>query len=337
MMKLNQVTVAVVCVGMTLAACQKTKQPVAANHLKGTDDIETFFETNRADGEESFSVDPAKDTHLYASDGTEILIDAGAIQTPTGGTLTEGVELKLNTIYTRSAMLKYNMPTETASDDAETAGLPLETGGSFGISIKTESGADVSIVEGGITIIAPAALTGGMNTSMSLWEAAQSADQERDMFWVSSAATLGFSGTTSYQLPLPSNKPILSDFWDDKWYVNTDWCFTGKSVGSLIPQVTLPSGYTPTNTEIFIARKDHPASLTSLDVYTLGDAGEYWTDNIGYLTADETAFVIVVAIVDGNLHANITEFYAAANQTINITSIPLTSLTSLQSDVDALP
>lgn len=339
-MKLKQVTVAAACVGMTLVACQKTKPPVAANHLKGTDDIETFFETNRANGEESFSVDPTKDEHLYAADGTEILIDAGTIRTLTGGTLTEGVELKINTVYSRWPMLKYNMPTETASDDATvaaTGGKPLETGGSYGISIKTESGANVSIVDGGITILGPAGLTGGMNTSMSVWEAAQSTDQERDMGWTVSTLALGTVGSTTYSVPVPSNKPILPDFWDDKWYVNTDWCFTGKSGGSLIPKVTLPSGYTPTNTEIFIARKDHLYALTSLDVYTSASSGDYWTDNVGYFGEDETGYVIVVAIVDGDLHANITEFSATSNQTINITSIPLTSLTSLQSNVEALP
>lgn len=330
MRKLSYAATAALCVGMTLASCQKQKPSPTSDQLKASDEnIETFFEENRTAQTLTYSVNPQNGAILNTPDGSRLVIEAGAIRSMSGGPISGNVIVRINDIYTRWEMLANNQPSETPLTEATTEGGPLSTGGSYNISIKTTSGASVTIPNGGVKIITSGDITGGFNSGMTLWNGTQSPDQTRDNVWIASATTLQMNDP-DYSFPI--NNPV------SRINIDIPEIPLGKSgADHLIPKVYLPASFNTDNTEIFVSADGKNFLMTSLDSYVSSSSGNYWTDNAGYFTEGETGNIIVVSRQGGVLKANITSFTAAPNQSITISSISPISLTNLKNAIETLP
>lgn len=326
-MKLKHVTVAAVCIGFSMTACQKDKQHSSApqDQVKATDDIQTWINGNREASRQSTTVNPGVETTVTLQSGAKMTIPANSIRAADGSILTQNVVVSINENYNCWNMLSNNMPTETAADDPLTAGKPVISGGSYDIRMLTVSGASVTIPDASnIQLIVPGSLTGGYDADMIMWEGAQSPDQERDMLWAISQFPLGNSGSNYL---MPNKRP-----W---WRINVDKPTQLKSTtGSLIPTVILPTAYSSVNAEVFLLVDGEAHQLGSLDVYDASNNS--WTDNVGYLDEGQAAHLVIVGIVNGTLHATITPFAATVNQTITIPNVPATTTAALRAAVMAL-
>ncbi|WP_430403725.1 hypothetical protein [Fluviicola sp.] len=330
MKTLNYAATSALFVGLTMASCQKEKPSPASEQLKNSDEnIETFFEENRATQTLTYSINPQMGGNITTPDGSQLIFEAGAIRNMNGGPISGNVIVRINDIYTRWEMLANNMPSETALSEPTTEGGPLSTGGSYTISIVTAGGNSVTIPNGGVKLTTSGDNTGGFNPGMTLWNGVQSDDQARDKVWTASPTTLQ---TNDPEYSFPINNPV------DMINIDIPEIPLGKSgANHLIPKVYLPANFNADNTEIFVSVDGKNFLLTSLDSYVSSTSGNYWTDNSGYFSEGENGNIIVVSKEGGVLKANITPFTATPNQSITISSIPTISLANLKTAVETLP
>lgn len=314
-MKGIHTTLVVVCIGMTITGCQKTKP--SENYQKSGDDIQEFFDANRAAALNIFTVNPQTGGTFYFQNGSSLVVEPNAIQSATGAMLAENVSIRINNVITRWGMLAFNMPTETDQD-------LLISGGSADVKLATVSGAAVTIPSGGVTMIIPGSLTGGLDTEMSYWDGIQGT-QTRDNMWIPGNIALQFD-QSSY----------LVNIWGGGGKINIDKHPPTRAIG-VVPKVYLPGEFNETNTEIFVSVDGEVASLGSLDVVVAGSNGSYWTDNATFLPQGKTCNLIVVALINGTLRAEIQPFTATSNQSITITTISATTTNALRTAVNALP
>lgn len=335
-MKLKHVTVAVAGIGLMFTACQKDqlisgnktgKQPNET--LKTTDLMAPFFTTNRENSIQTFTVSASTGGTITLASGSQLFITTNAFRNPNGGVTQGNVTIEVNEMYSRSQLLINNYPTESELNPDGSGGGPIATGGSFTFRMRNASGADVTAPAGNVLARIKGSLTGGISTDMEMWTGVVSTDQSRDNVWQNLGTVPTILSGTTYQFPVTARTTANIDSYQD-WL---NW------INGAIVRVSLPVGLDDSNTEVYMTYKNRPGILTSLDKFVPATASSvaYWTEDNTYLDAGQEGSIIVVSMKDGSLKAKIQSYTLVDGQTEQITSVSATTVSDLETAIDALP
>lgn len=299
-MKLAQLTVAALCVGMTLVACQKdkdrtgTKQPVPVTE-KADDVIDAFFKANRADNTQTFQFNASDGSVLNGSSGTIVTVQAGALRYSDGTVASGMVTARMVEVQTIAQQALFGFPTQNVWDQTNpNGGGPIETGGSLELTIADQNGTQLTAQGNGVTVAIP---TNVFDPNMRIWKGVPSTDQPRDNVWAQNPneAPTGGEGHSIFN-------------WLGRTRLNIDKLYA-TCTGTPTPfKVDLPAPFVKTNTEIYVVAQvcgsTGPKAIFALDMYNASP--KFWFEHTAAgLPVGLNVDFVAIAKINGVLYYKI--------------------------------
>ena len=331
-MRLKQLSVAMLCIGMMTVACQKENKLSELNQQSakiekegGKNPMEAFFIKNRIKSTQKFNLNAGDGGVFTGQKGTVVTVQGGVLQMPDGTIYTGDVIASLLEVRSIADEALFGFPTQTVWNGASMSGGEfLETAGSVELRITTPDGVELTAPGNGVTIGIPIDPAIGFNPAMTLWEGVPAPDQPRTNVWK------GIQGGN-----LEQNSQLYLFNWEGRPRCNIDGLNSGCGGPTTPFKVDLPAGYNNTNTEVYIVAQicgsTGPKTVFSLDVYNSSPI--WWSEHT-------TAGIAVGTNVDFVAIANIggTTYYKIENATIvpshfqhmtGMTPISMPALTAL--------
>jgi hypothetical protein len=341
-MKLTHVTAAAVCIGMMLVACQKdkaisgihTNKQLKSGPEQGEDVMAAFFADNRAHNTEFFKVFPSKGGDFVTEEGTQLHVDPNVLRNADGSEINGWVTIAVLDNYTRGEAAMNNMPAEAAMNPDQDDNGMLATAGSFDFDFKTEDGGDVINPEGGVSVQAPAENFGDPvpDPEMKLWDAGQSADQDRDITWEENGETPEIvGGNYKFNIEAPWNQ------------INLDKRLNGTGPYTQLT-VDLPAAYNQNNAEVFVffsnaTTPTAPRQFASMDVYDF--TNQWWGEHLGYVNVGDQIYIVGVGVLNNTLHAEVKPVTVSVNSAWGdhevLTNLTPTNTLALKNTINNLP
>jgi hypothetical protein len=331
-MRLKQLSVAMLCIGMMTVACQKENKLSELNQQSakiekegGKNPIEAFFNKNRLKGIQKFNLNANQGGVFTGLKGTVVTVQGGVLQMPDGTIYNGDVIASLLEVRSTADAALFGFPTQTVWNEANMSGGEfLETAGSLELRITTPDGVELRAPGNGVTIGIPIDPAIGFNPAMTLWEGAAEPNLPGANVWK------GIQGGN-----LEQNGQLYLFNWEGRPRCNIDGLNNGCGGPTTPFKVDLPAGYNITNTEVFIVAQicgsTGPKTVFSLDVYNASPI--WWSEHT-------TAGIAIGTNVDFVAIANIggTTYYKIENATIvpghfqhmtGMTPISMPALTAL--------
>jgi len=335
-MKLTQLTVAALFVGMTFVACEKdklsakTKKPVAATETEKADDpISKLFRSYVAQNTVSTQFDALDGGELVSSDGNVTVSIGGSALTRPDGTLETGqVTISMFVADQLADNALGGMPTQSAFGSQQNDGGGIVTAGSMRIEMFNAQGEPLESLDGGVVV---SVATDEFNEDMTLWIGTASVNQPRDNVWVSVASpvTQGPNGQ-SYNFN-----------WDRNATYNIDMrnLCPGLQLTDHKVTISASAAFNRTNTQIYVVlepcTQQGQKIIFSLDMYNA--TPRWWFANpnaklpIGY----QVTYVAITSYNNQLYYGNATTI-VTPNMTTNIPVMMPTTMAALTAYLNSL-
>jgi len=338
-MKTKSVMMVALCVGMTLAACQKEKQfgaskAVAANKEKAADNdlMAEYFAHQRQQNTQVFEINNQEGGFVVAHRGTQIQFQPNTIVHQGGKPVQGRVIITVNEFYDQGERVFNNVPTDRKVTDADIAAgnddVRLITGGAVDIQAKTPNGENLAL-NGAAALFFPGQNTGGVREGMKAWEGEPNADNPGGNDWAEKERPVEIQGN-GYIVSIPG-----FGYWNiDQTLNSTD--------PRTIFRVDLPAAFDNTNAEIFIFYDNYSNMLSRMDVYVPASSSSprYWGEHGGNMNVNQHGTVLAIGKdASGTLYASFTPFVASSSpiHQVNVTSMPATTEAAILATIATLP
>lgn len=335
-MKLAQLTVAALFVGMTFVACEKdklhatTKKPVTATETEKADDpISTLFRSYVTQNTVSTQFNALDGGELVNPDGNvTVSIGASALTRPDGTLETGQVTISMFVADQLADNALGGMPTQSAFGSQQDFGGGIVTAGSMRIEMFNALGQPLQSLDGGVVVNVA---TDQFNPQMTLWIGTASVNQPRDNVWESAPdpVTPGANGQ-SYNFNWSRNATYNIDM--------RNLC-PGLQLTDHKVTISASAAFNRTNTQIYVVlepcTQQGQKIIFSLDMYNA--APRWWFANpnaklpIGY----QVTYVAITNYNNQLFYGNATTI-VTPNMTTNIPVMMPTTLAALIAYLNSL-
>ncbi len=237
----------------------KQLQDNALTHLK------QHFDFNAGDGMATFT----------SSKGVAIMINGNCL-TLNGAPITGLVEVEYTEIFNAGLMAITNRPTHGALPDGTIA--MLQSGGEFLIKV-TKNGQPLETTCG-ISLQIPASLTGGMNSTMTLWQGVETdtINGRDELLWDQ------VEPNQQDNIVIPADNGTIEGGSYNVYFNHFGWTNVDIFYSDPNPKTTLlaqvPGGYDFNNSAVYLSYNDKPHALAKLDKW---DPSGYFTEHYGQI------------------------------------------------------
>lgn len=296
-------------------SCKKDKpQPGTPDPANpATNHATAFFNNNLSNGTQTFTINAGQAQTVTGNKGTVVHFNANSFVTASGAPVTGTIQIELVEIYSKSDMILMNKQTVGKTWDGVS---PLISGGQFSIVAK-QNGQKLKLAPGmNYQIDAPAP-----NGTTSLMGLFYGEIENEQLEW--SQADSSFVG---------SGSGIYSAFPDSTGWVNLDYFMDNPGPLSQI-DVQIPSGFTTTNTRVFVSI-DGSSSMAG--IYNV-NSGIFTSGNYYKLPVGITVHFIIINLDNNEIHAAVVPATIANNHLQVVNSLNTYSLVQLDALLDNLP
>lgn len=335
-MRLTQLTVAALFVGMTFVACEKdklhatTKKPVAATETEKADDpISKLFRSYVTQNTVSTQFNALDGGELVNPDGNVTVSIDGSVLTRPDGTLETGqVTISMFVADQLADNALGGMPTQSAFGSQQDFGGGIVTAGSMRIEMFNSLGEPLEALDGGVVVNVA---TDQFNPQMTLWVGTASVNQPRDNVWTSVAdpVTPGANGQ-SYNFNWNRNANYNIDM--------RNLC-PGLQLTDHKVTISASAAFNRTNTQIYVVLEPCTPQgqkiIFSLDMYNA--TPRWWFANpnaklpIGY----QVTYVAITSYNNQLYYGNATTI-VTPNMTTNIPVMMPTTTAALTAYLNSL-
>lgn len=297
-------------------SCKKDKpQPNTPDPSNPTTNHATaFFNNNLSNGTQTFTINAGQAQTVTGSKGTVVHFNANSFVTANGAPVTGSVQIELVEIYSKSDMILMNK--QTVGKTWNNSVSPLISGGQFSIVAK-QNGQKLKLAPGmNYQIDAPA--PNGTTSLMGLFYG-QIENEQLEWSQVDSSFVSNGSG-------------IYSAFPDSTGWVNLDYFMNNSGPLSQI-DVQIPSGFTTTNTRVFVSI-DGSSSMAG--IYNV-NAGIFTSGNYYKLPVGMAVHFIIINLDNNVIHAAVVPASITTNHLQVVNSLNAYSLSQLDALLDNLP
>ncbi len=278
--------------------------------------LRTFFQDNREDMEQTFTIDASSPTLITGNQGTTIQFYPNSFETQSGVSVTGNVEVTLVEIYSKGDVVLANTPTmgNTFGGGIE----PLITGGEFFVEV-TQNGVALDLKPGVIYTMS-ALPPGGTDPQMTLFYGDESRGNDTLVWDLADSARFLTSGNEYNFFP------------DSLNWINCDYFYFNPNPKTNLSAV-IPAGYTNATCKVFVSF-DGLNSMTSFFSY---NAGVYSTFSPYQLPVGLDVHLIAISVINGVTHASITPASITTNIQVSINPLVATTQAQLRTDINNLP
>jgi hypothetical protein len=314
------------CIGLTLTSCKKDNDLPTPDGVALTE----FFETNRGESLQTFTLNPTTGGVITGSEGTKVVFPPNAIGL-NGNPVTGNVTIQLIELYDRSGMLSLNMPTYGSKPNGDHE--VLKSGGEFFLNAVQGSNQLELLIPAEIRSrgVNPADFenfqvfrAGNDIKDNDLWkEADEDGDGNTD-------DAQGRDGQGTAGGFVMYNAFDTSAFgWTnlDRWYN-----YTGATTQLYID---VPAGYDGDNCSVYLTYDGEPTALARMDIYDANT--ELFTEHYGRIPVGQAVHFILVAEIGGVLHYTIQDATIVNGHTEIMATPQPTTQSQLETLIDALP
>jgi hypothetical protein len=307
-MKLAQLTVAALFVGMTFVACEKdtklpatTKNPVpAAGTEKAEDLIGNLFRQVRAQNTQIFQFNAGEKYSFTGAKGTSIIIQPGVLRYADGTIATGIVTARLIEIQGVEDQALMGYPTQNAwSQSNPEGGGAIQTAGAVDFTVTDQNGVQLTAPGSGVTIGINVDPSVGFDPDMRVWTGVPSIDQPRDNVWAQNPN----------EVPQGGGETQYKWNWMGRPRLNCDK-LNNSCPGPTTPfKVDLPAPFVKANTEIYVVAQlcgsTGPKAVFALDMYSASP--KYWYEHTaaGLTVGTNVDFVAIATDNTGQLYYKI--------------------------------
>ncbi|MFD0989369.1 hypothetical protein ACFQ1R_04640 [Mariniflexile jejuense] len=277
------------------------------NNLKeeALEEITQNFQFNAEDGSTTFT----------SENGVEITINGNCL-TKNGNTVTGAVNLEFIELFDKGNMLTTNKPTMGIMPNGDKA--LLISGGEFFVE-ATQNGVALD-TNCGFQLIIPAALTGGADNNMILWNGI--IDDDGNLAWAENKRD-GANGQGGVFAEGNSYYAFLNSFgWS-----NVDRFYSDPRPKTTI-LVDVPTGYDNTNSAVYLSYDGEDTGLANLDTYD--PVTGLFSEHYGQIPIGLECHVIFVTEENDNWKYAIKAVTIVANGVITITESETAVVTEAQ-------
>jgi hypothetical protein len=235
------------------------------------------FQFNAEDGSTTFT----------SENGVQITIN-GSCLTKNGDPVTGAVDIEFVEIFNKGTMLTTNKPTMGNTQNGDKA--LLISGGEFFIE-ATQNGVALD-TNCNIQLIVPAALTGGIDNDMTLWNGI--IDEDGNLAWEENLpdGTNGEGGVFA-----EGNSYFVFLGAGNFGWTNVDRFYSDPRPKTTI-LVDVPEGYDNTNSAVYLSYDGEDSGLANLDTYD--PASGLFSEHYGQIPIGLECHAIFVTEEDGN-------------------------------------
>lgn len=269
------------------------------------DAITQNFQFNAEDGSTTFT----------SENGVEITINGNCL-TKNGNAVTGAVNLEFVEIFDKANMLLTNKPTMGILPNGDKA--LLISGGEFFVE-ATQNGIALD-TNCGFQLIIPAALTGGADAGMILWNGI--IDENGNLAWEENKRN-GANGQGGVFAEGNSYYAFMNSFgWN-----NVDKFYSDPRPKTTI-LVDVPEGYNNTNSAVYLSYDGEDSGLANLDTYDAVTG--LFSEHYGQIPVGLECHVIFVSEDDGNWKYAVKPVTIVENGIITITEGETSVVTEAQ-------
>lgn len=336
-MKLTQLAVAALFVGVTFVACEKdkklssmTKKPVSATETEKADDpISKLFRSYVAQNTTTTQFNAQDGGELVSSDGNVTVSIAGSVLTRPDGSLETGqVTISMFVADQLADNGLGGLPTQSAFGAGQGFGGGIVTAGSMNIEMFNDQGEALEALDGGVVVNVA---TSDFNPQMTLWRGVPSVNQPRDNVWVRipTPVTPG-PGGQSYNFNWDRNGRYNIDMFNDCPGVQ----FTDHRV-----TISATAAFNQSNTQVYVVLEPcNPQGqkiIFSLDMYNASP--RWWFANPGAnLPIGYTVTYVAITSYNGQLFYGSATTIVTPSMTTNIPVMMPTTLAALTAYLNSL-
>jgi hypothetical protein len=337
-MRIARFTVAALCIGITMAACQKdadrTGKAKPQNNFteKADDPISLLFRAYREQNTETTQFNGLQGTEFVAADGTTITVEGSALTRPDGSVETGTVTLSYFGINDVADQALGGAPTQSrwregAGSDRPSGG-PIVTAGAMEIKMFNQQGQPLTSQGDGVKVDVPVDPQTGFDDDMSLWDGVPSPNQPRDNVW----------DETTDPVDPGDNGDTYSFRWERNGQLNLDKI--RNCPGQLTNyRVFMPNMFNRSNTEIYAIvptcyDPNVPNMVISLDLYNASP--KFWAANPGAnLVVGTTVTFVSISSIGGQYYYGSNTVTVTPGMTVSITNSVATPLSTIMSNLAA--
>lgn len=327
-MKTNFLFVTLFTVALLLTSCKSKEDEEPQPDGQA---LAEFFQDNREDNLQTFTVNIDGGTQITGAQGTVITFPANSIGL-NGVPVTGNISVELVEVYDRAGMLLNNMPTSGIKPNGDQEALKSQ--GEFFLNAK-QGGNQLEIlspVEIQSKGFAPGAWDGGMNVFRA------GDDLDATDLWVE--ADENNDGTNDNaevrEGPGPNGSIVLYSVFDtssfgwtnlDRWYN-----YAGPKTDIF---VDVPYGFDGDNCEVFLTYDGEPTALARMDIYD--NSLDMFTEHYGLIPVGQAVHIILVAEINGQLHYTIQGTTVTVDHVEVMAAPQPTTQAALETLINALP
>jgi hypothetical protein len=336
-MKLSQLAVAALFVGMTFVACEKdkklstlTKKPVpAAENEKADDPISKLFRSYMAQNTISSQFNALAGGELVSPTGNVSVTIAGSALTRPDGSLETGqVTIRMFVANRLADNALAGLPTQSAFGTMQGLGGGIVTAGSMSIEMFNAQGEALQALDGGVVV---SVATSDFNPDMTMWRGVASVNQPRDNVWerVPIPVTPG-PGGQSYNFNWDRNGKYNIDMFNDCPGVQ----FTDHRV-----TISATAAFNQSNTQVYVVLEPcNPQGqkiIFSLDMYNASPRWWYTNPNADLPLGYQVTYVAITSYNGQLFYGNATTI-VTPSMTTNIPVMMPTTLAALTAYLNSL-
>lgn len=335
-MKLAQLTVAALFVGMTFVACEKDKssakikkQVSATETEKADDPISKLFSSYVAQNTVSTQFNALDGGELVSSDGKVRVSISGSTLTRPDGTIETGqVTISMFVADQLADNALGGMPTQSAFGSEQGFGGGIATAGSMRIEMFNDQGQPLQALNGGVVV---SVATQEFNPQMTLWVGTASVNQPRDNVWV--------------RLPNPLTPGTNGESYNFNWERNANYNIDmqnlcpGLQLTDHKVTISASAAFNRTNTQIYVVlepcTQQGQKIIFSLDMYNASPRWWFANPNAKLPIGYQVTYVAITSYNNQLYYGNATTI-VTPNMTTNIPVMMPTTLAALTAYLNSL-
>lgn len=336
-MKLAQLTVAALFVGMTFVACEKDKKlpatsqkPLpAAGTEKADDPISNLFRSYVTQNTVSAQFNALDGGELVNPDGNVTVSISGSALTRMDGTLETGqVTISMFVADQLADNALGGMPTQSAFGSQQDFGGGIVTAGSMRIEMFNMEGEPLQSLNGGVVV---SVATQEFNPQMTLWIGTASVNQPRDNVWVNT--------------PIPVTQGANGQSYNFNWDRNANYNIDmrnlcpGLQLTDHRVTISASAAFNRTNTQVYVVlepcTQQGQKIIFSLDMYNASPRWWFANPNAQLPIGYQVTYVAITSYNNQLFYGNATTI-VTPSMTTNIPVMMPTTLAALTAYLNSL-
>ena len=316
---------AVAFIALAFTACKKEPGVDNTYSIPNGVLLTSFYSNQLSSNTQTFVVDATDGGTVTAANGMTVTIAPASLYYNQTTVVTGNVTVTLVEVYDRGRMATMNKATMgyvPGFVPNDTLAM-LISGGEYYLNIA-QNGTNV-LAPNGVAVTLPADNTGGTLPGMSQFDGVAVGD---DLNWA-----VNLLGTVQTVTDIDGNEHYL--IMDKIWGWTNVAQFHASGGPYEMVRASMPTGFTPSNCELFISYDGQGMNLASLD----GLSGTYFTETYLHVPIGQPVHFIALAYIDGELYYAVQESVIEEDhiETIPIAEFHATTRAQVETIINDLP